>query len=330
MRESVQNKCDLLIKNKELIEKEFKWESALKVICAALVFTGAKAEADPERLKECRTILKKNAGMLSTMRAEVEPVVVSRMALSNDPQKYYDDVKMVYDKVTKGDIFDNGFLVQAAMSIVDAGRKDDADEITARYKELYKKMSKEHPFLTGSEDIVFAMLLAMTDKPIDQIISDMEECYNYLKKELKIKVSANEIQGLGEVLALTDGSITEKCDKVAVLYKTFAEHKMPYGTSYNEFASLGSLIDIPVDPDILVDEIIETAEYLKSGKGFGGWTLDKKQRLMFAAMLVGDIYEVDQVMTGASAMSSTIAMVIAEELAVMVCIMAATTATTSH
>ena len=103
---------------------------------------------------------------------------------------------------------------------------------------------------------------------------------------------------------------------------------MPYGAEYNEFASLGSLIDIPVDPDILVDEIIETAEYLKSGKGFGGWSLDKKQRLLFAAMLVGDIYEADQIVTRNSAMNSTIAMVIAEEVAMMVCIMAAASSST--
>ena len=114
------------------------------------------------------------------------------------------------------------------------------------------------------------------------------------------------------------------------LYNTFAEHKMKYGTSYHEFASLGSLIDIDVDTDELVDEIIETAEYLKNGKGFGGWSMDKKQRLMFAAMLVGDSYEADKVLIDNAAVSSTVAMIIAEEVAVMTCIMAATTAATTN
>ena len=207
MRENVKSKCDLLIRNKELVEKEFKWELTLKVISAALIFTGANREADVSRLTECRKLLKENAGMFSSIRAEMEPVVVSKMALSNDPQKYFEDLKIVYDKVSKGSVFSSGFQVQAAICICEAGRINDADEIIAKYKDLYKRMSKEHPMLTSSEDIVFAMLLVMTDKSVDTIISEMEECYDYLKKELKIKVGANEIQGLGEVLALSDGDM---------------------------------------------------------------------------------------------------------------------------
>ncbi len=51
---------------------------------------------------------------------------------------------------------------------------------------------------------------------------------------------------------------------------------------------------------------------------------------MFAAMLVGDTYHVDPTLTGSSALTSTVAMVIAEEVALMVCIMAATTAASSN
>ena len=40
MKESIKNKVDLLISNKEKIEKEFKWGYSLMNIAAALVFTG--------------------------------------------------------------------------------------------------------------------------------------------------------------------------------------------------------------------------------------------------------------------------------------------------
>ena len=331
MREDIRSKCDLLFRNKELIDKEFKWEFAMMNVSAALVFTGANREVNAEKLKECRKMLKKEAGFFSYLRAEMEPVVVSKLAMANDPQRYLDDLKSVYDKVKRGSVFDSGYMVQAAICICDAERVNDADEIIAEYKDLYRKMSKEHPMITGSEDIVFSILLVMTDKSVDTILGELNECYDYLKKELKIKVDSNEIQGLGEILALSDGNMKEKCDKVVNLFNTFAEHGVKYGKSYNEFASLGSLIDLDVEPGVLVDEIAETAEYLKNGKGFGGMSMDKKQRLMFASMLVGDAYNADQFLTGNTTMTSAVAMVVAEEIALMICLMASvTTSTTSH
>ena len=86
-----------------------------------------------------------------------------------------------------------------------------------RYRDIYKKMDKKHPILTSSDDSIFAVMLALTEKPVDQIIDEMEECFNYLKKEIKLNVGANEFQGLGEILALTDGDMKEKCDTGALM-----------------------------------------------------------------------------------------------------------------
>ncbi len=330
MKETIKNKCDLLTENREKLAKQFKWNFSLMNLSAALVFTGEGKEPDADRLDECVKLLKKNASAFSSLRSQMEPIVASKMALAADPQQYISDLKIIYDKVTKGSFFESAYMVQAAISILDAGKIAEADEIIARYKELYKKMSKEHPILTSSEDIVFSVLLVMTEKDVDTIVEEMETCYDYLKKEKKIKVGGNEIQGLGEILALSDGDMIEKCDRVVKLYNTFAEHGAKYGRDYGEFASLGALVGIDADADALVDEIIETAEYLKSSKGFGGLSMDKKQRLMFAAMLVGDAYSGDNTLSSSSLINSTVAMVIAEEVAIMVCIMAATTSATTN
>ena len=329
MKDIVKNRCDLLIANKNSIEKEFKWGEPMMNIASGLVFSGAGKQADIERLKECKTILEKNIGYFSSLRSTAAPIVVSKMAMANDPIQYLNDVKMVYDKVSKGMFSDGSYMVQAAISICDQDKVLYADNYVAKFKELYKKMGKIHPFLTSSEDIVFAVLLVMTDKSVDTIINEMEECYNYLRKELKIKVGANEIQGVSEVLTLTDGDWKEKCDKVVKLYETFLAHGVKYGTEYNEFASLGALIELDVDIDEFVDEVVETEAYLKIVKGFGDWTMNKKQRLMFAAMLVGDAYSADGSITSSSAIASSVAAIIAEEVAIMICCMAAVSAATT-
>ena len=47
--------------------------------------------------------------------------------------------------------------------------------------------------------------------------------------------------------------------------------------------------------------------------------MDKKQRLMFAAMLVGDAYNAESAIITGSAIGSTVSMVIAEEVAMVMC-----------
>ena len=119
MKDIVKNRCDLLIANKNSIEKEFKWGEPMMNIASGLVFSGAGKQADIERLKECKTILEKNIGYFSSLRSTAAPIVVSKMAMANDPIQYLNDVKMVYDKVSKGMFSDGSYMVQAAISICD-------------------------------------------------------------------------------------------------------------------------------------------------------------------------------------------------------------------
>ena len=324
MNFAVREKCDLLLQNRNELTKVFKFENNMMGIVASQIYVDAGRRVEPARLKECKKMLEKNTGILSSFRSTAKMIVISKMAVSDNPQQYLATLKNVYSKMTKGVFADSGYLIQASILICDAGRADEADSIIAKYRVLYKKMSKKHPMLTSSEDISYAVLLAMTDKDVDTIISQIEECFHYLKKEKKINVGANEIQGVAEVLALANGDLREKCDKVALIYETFKKQGVKYGKYYNQFASLGTLTDIEIDTEELVNEIIETSNYLKHEKGFGGFSMDGKMRLVFAVMLVGGVYTRNSEVTNNSIITSTVALVVAEQIAVMICIMAAT------
>lgn len=325
MKESIKNKVDLLISNKQKIETEFKWGYSLMNIAAALVFTGENREVDIERLKLCKQILKKNTGVFSSFRSYSEAVIVSKMANAADPEQYINDVKFIYEKLKRSSFSDSSYLIQGAICIYEAGKLSEAEILAKKFWDVYNKMNKKHPFLTSSEDIVFVILLAMTDKSVDEIVNEIEDCYSYMRRNVKLNIGDNEYQGLGEILALSSGDITNKCDKVTGLYNSILAHGVRWGKEYNEFASLGLLIDLGVDNDTLINEIVEVNNYLKDSKGFSGWTLDNKQRLMFSAMLVGDDYGARDNHLGSSAINSTVAMVIAEEIALMMCIIICTT-----
>jgi hypothetical protein len=331
MNSEFTKKLELLAANKKAIDKEFYFELGMSQVVAGLLFASAGKEADIERMKEARNILKKKAGVFSALRDATETVILARMAMEPDMEQYINDLIGVLELLTKGKVFEDSYMVLTAMIIVDRGRKADAEKIKATTDEIMRRMSKLHPILTSAEDLALAALLAMSGRDIDSVIDDMEESFRYTKKELKIRADANSIQALSQILALTGGDMKAKCDKVAELFAAFKENGSKFGT-YLEFPALGTLIDVDVPTEVLVGEIIEAADFLKKNKGFGGLSMDKKTRLMFAALLASEVYsngrDTLEVVSTTNAVitNSAISMIIAEEVAIMVIVMCASTA----
>lgn len=324
------NKLELLAANKKAIDKGFYFEMGISQVVASLLFASSGKAADIGKMKEARAILKKKAGVFSAFRDATEIVILARMAMASDPEQYIDDVIEVFNVLMKGKIFEDTYMVLTAMIIVDRGRKADAEAIKDRTDEILKIMSKKHPILTSSEDLALAALLAMTDRDIDSIINDMEECYTYTKKELKLKAESNSIQALSQILALNEGDMRAKCDKIAEIFKAFKEHGSKFGT-YLEFPALATLLNVSVSTDVIVSEIIEAADFLKQSKGFGGLSMDKKTRLMFAALIAGEVYgseadSADAMISQAVVTNSAIATIVAEETAIMVIMMCSASA----
>ena len=331
MNSELMRKLELLASNKKAIDKGFYFEMGMSQVVAGLLFASDGKEADIERMKEARNILKKKAGVFSAFRDATELVILARMAMAPDMEKYIDDLISVFNVLMKGKVFEDSYMVLTAMIIVDRGRKEDAETIKATTDEIMRRMSKLHPILTSSEDLALAALLAMSGRDIDAVINDMEESFVYTKKTLKLRADANSIQALSQILALTEGDMKAKCDKVAELFAAFKEHGSKFGT-YLEFPALGTLLDVEVPSEVLVQEIIDGADFLKQSKGFGGLSMDKKTRLMFAALLAGNAYSngrnsSDAIATNnAIITNNAIAMAIAEEVAIMVIMMCASTA----
>ena len=235
-------KLELLASNKKAIDKGFYFEMGMSQVVAGLLFASAGKEADIERMKEARSILKKKAGVFSAFRDATELVILARMATAPDMEKYIDDLIDVFNVLMKGKVFEDSYLVLTAMIIVDRDRKADAENIKDTTNEIMRRMSKLHPILTSSEDLALAALLAMSGRDIDSVMNDMEESFVYTKKTLKLRADANSIQALSQILALTEGDMKAKCDKVAELFAAFKEHGSKFGT-YLEFPALGTLLE---------------------------------------------------------------------------------------
>ena len=324
MDSELKRKIDLFVSNRQAAGETFIMEYGLNCLISSLILTGMDKSFDEDRMKEVRKILTSKTKWYSSFRVTIEVTVLSKLAVQNNPEGYLDDVLEVYKFVRGKKVIEYYSFIFAAMTIVDLGRKNEAEAIVSKTEEILNRMKKLHPFLTDENDYAYVALLAMTNKSVDQIIDGMEECYDYFKKDKRIKADANSLQSLSELIVLSEGDLIEKCDKACELFATFKEHGASYGYYY-EFSSLGALIALDMDKDELVDTIIEVADTLKQNKGFGAWTLDKKQRLMFAAMLVAQVMsDNDKTLydygVNSAVLNNTVAAIIAEEIATMICV----------
>lgn len=323
MKELLLAGCELFADNKDLIHKVFQWDYDIMSVAGSIIFTGAGQVADEEKLKECRKILKKNAGSLSVFRNSMEIPVVCKMILSEDPELYLMKITEIYKKLHKGRILDSNYLALAAACIHDGQMDDQVDQIIEKTKTLMKRIEKEHPFLTSDEDTSTAALLAMTHKSVDEIIYETEECFKIMN--VKFPGHKNAIQSLSHVLTVEEGDLLQKCEKVSGIYDALKRKKLKFGLE-SELAALGALVNVKATPEEIADDIFDAAEYLKKRKGFGDWDMGKQTRLLFAALMVAQAsakYDPDT-----TALGSTIALVIAEEITFML-IMASCAATSS-
>ena len=71
------HKLELLASNKNAIDKSFYFEMGMSQVVAGLLFAGAGKEADIEKMKEARNILKKKAGVFSAFRDATELVLLA-------------------------------------------------------------------------------------------------------------------------------------------------------------------------------------------------------------------------------------------------------------
>ena len=322
MKTTVQRRCELLVENRQLVSKASVLESSLIRAIAAASYTEKDMSADVDQLKDSIKLLKKKQGAFSYLRGNTMLIIASKMALSGNPEGYLDDVIDVYKVFQKGKFFGSYYRVLASMSICDAGRSAQAEEIVEKTNALLKEMSKSHPWLTNEEDTSFAVLLAMTDKSTEDILTELEDSFQYIKKNFSFH--DNAAYSLSQVLTTLEGSYNQKGDKALEIYNAFKEAGSKYGKNY-ELASIGALVSTDMNTEDLVSEVIEVAEYLKDKKGFGALDMDRYTRLMLGTMIVSGIYSEEKTSLSASVTSGALATVIAQQLCMYVAIMAAST-----
>ncbi len=312
MKESLLQRCRLLVENREIIRSEFRWESAfLNVLCAALCVT-KDVTADADALRSCNNILKAHTGALSHFRGTAKMALVTLMSFAPDPNEKIERILDIYTKL-KELFWASEYLTITASAISDMAAPEQIDSIVQHTRAIYDRMKANHPFLTSGDNSVFAALLALSGLDDRHIEDEMERCYNLLKP--KFPLEGNAVQALSQVLALGTESAELKCQKALDLYDHLKANGRKYGRSF-ELATLGALVLSGVGIEALAQDMMDADDFLKDQKGFGAFGIGSHQRLMYAGILtMCDCMPAAQTLQSA-AINGVISLVIAQQVAI--------------
>ncbi len=321
MKPSLNAICESFIASRDTIKNDFIWDNGYIIhVCAASLVAKGMA-ADSEKMAVCKKLVNDKTGIFSNFRGNVKLPVITYLAASENPAEKLEKAKQIYE-VLKNYFFGSEYLAYVSLLLTDMIDLDKVDKIAERSMRIYDLMRKEHPFLTGSEDSVFAVLLAFSEKSNEQLIEEMERVYTYFKK----KFESNAVQSVSHVLSLTDGDADTKCKRVEFLWDSLKNAGRKYSKRY-EVAVLAAFVLNEFDLSEAVDDILEVDKFLETQKGYGVFSIDKGTRLMHAVMLVSADYAGNTV-SSTTAVATTLAMVAAQQAA-MCAIIASSAASTA-
>lgn len=325
MNHSMKQRCELFVRNRDIMKSNFKWDNSALHPLSACLYTEQGLEIDVEKIKSSKIIIKNNAGVFSTFRSTAFLILATMFSLDKFPEDKFHKTLKAYE-ILKQEFWSSQYLPLSAFVMANRIESFEYERVAQKSKEIYQRMKKEHPFLTSGEDYGFAIMFALSDVTIDKAIDEMERCYQRLKGNF---FSANGVQSLSHTLALGEENADEKCNRVMGIFKGLKEKNCKFGTGM-ELSTLGVLALIAEDMDQTIKDIIEVNEYLLSCKGFGALGTGKVQRLMYSAILVAQEYKkycIEHLMNMTS-INSVTSIIIAQQIAISVVIAASITTST--
>ena len=316
MNSSVQSLCEQLVRARDTIKGIAKWDSALLYPACANLFCVSGRTPDENALISARDMIKSNTGFFSAFRGNVRLPIVCLLSMEQAPEERLRRTLDSY-RVLKSRFFSSDYLALAAWFLSDEDGSE-TERVALRARTMYDRMKKEHPFLTGSEDSVFSVLLARSERDDDVLIGDMEESYAILKGHFR---DSNSIQSVSQCLALDPRAPKEKASRVTELYDALLVRGIKY-SRYGELSVLASLALADADIGTLAEETREADEALSAEKGWHGFfSYSRRTRAMHAVMLAADLHTPSD-RAGQTALSSALSSVLAQQAMMCACVAA--------
>lgn len=328
----MKNRLNLNIKvfeeNMENARKAFVLNSSLESSAYASTFIGDKDPTSSETLKNAKKVLKNKSKLFSSLLwSNAGNAVIATVARSEDPEYTIEQLTLIHKMLNKL-FMDSDYLVLAATMIYNSCKPSEYESIVRKTREIFLAVRKDHPFITGSEDITNCVLMALAS--IDPKISaaNCEANFNALKSVFS---GSNKIQYMAGILTVFDGDPLEKAKKVRKVSDMFKARNFRFDSiSHSAVAAIAMIAD-DYELEEVVDTIAATSDLLKKVRGMGALGVGKDIRTLIAMAMVIDAYtNGSDSKIKDSAMSAIVSAIIeAEEAAIAAAIAASSAAASS-
>ncbi|MDT0125395.1 DUF4003 family protein [Paenibacillus sp. RRE4] len=316
-------KAELFVSNTLILKKPFKWQHPIMRRLAALLYVVENKSIDPEAIQQTNDLMKQHTKRFSAFRGPSSFHFAAMLSLTTDQLARLQHTIQVHDLLKEIKFRNSDYLVMAAYQIAAQGQPEQFQHTVKRAKLFYDRMKKEHPFLTGHDDYIFTAMLALSDLELDTAITHMEQLYRELKPHFSAK---NSVQTLTQILVIGDGG-SEVSERLLALSEAFRSKNHRMDKTYT-LPSLALFALLPVEINLLVDQVVETYDWLRTQEGFGAWSINKQELLLFSSALTA-IQHVESLQNEilTTSMSTTITNIIIAQQAAMTAAAAAAAAT---
>lgn len=310
MRQTTLEKCKRFSANRSIAKKVFPLDLNMGYMAAACAFLDKNVILNREKLMEARASVKKKFGVFSNFRGITMIPVSAILSEEKEPEELLRKMEAAYT-IMKNEFHANTYLPISAILMAQNVAEEDFEKVTKRSCEIWKKMKKEHPVLTSSEDYSYCVLFALSERKDEALIEEAEKNYDILKQTFS---SSNNVQTMSHVVTLFEGEPEKKCERIITFYQRMIEKGVKFGKT-TELPTMALLALNSQDDETLIGEMTEIVEWMKTQKGFSAWGgLNKKLRLMFAGLLASDAS--GEMVTSVTGLQTIVAQMIAEEVAI--------------
>ena len=318
---SHRSRLDLFVDNVQAAKKGLVWKNTILRRLAALLFAASRRPIDLDAIKASERRIKESTGIFSTFRGNALLTVATLLALADDPDRLLSDTLEIYDLFKAASFSASDYLVIAACLAAGHAEPGQFEQIARRSRAFYDGMKKDHWFLTGQDDVIFATMLGVSGLQVETGLVDLEQLYVDLKPEFRY---GNSVQTLAQVLVL-GGDPQALAARVRSLNDACRTNGLRLDKE-TTLPTLGILALLPQDRDTIVQSIQAAFDQLRARPGFGSWSIGKQELLLLAAALVSfdSVDAMDRDIVTAALSTSIANIVIAQQTAVAV--MAATSA----
>lgn len=291
MKDLLKHTSKRFVSAEKTLHKAFPLQMPYVYPLCALLFLEEGKQPDSHALKNCDELFAKRSSLSFDFSGTSTLMVISQMSMADEPDALLDRIQRAKKELKKQFPIAREAIPLAAV-LLSNQKEEDWASISKQAKDIFGNITKHNRILTTGGDIIFALLLAISEKEPVHILDQAESCYQYLKKELP----GTEPVTLSRVLALSLGDTPEeKCQKFLAVYHGMAEAGHPYGRQY-QLPMLGLASMLPKDAKSIVEDITAVDKYLGRQDLYRGlltW-YSHNVRLMHAAMIVASTATLNQ------------------------------------